>query len=135
MSEEFAPCDGCKQPESCGGRWPDDDPHMPGRLRGCFAAKTGSFQITTCAGKTLKPESNGMAPPTFEAITPTEKRPGGFEVPYIKGSGGHMKMKEFISRRSDIEQVRDAQRNGQVKMASLKETSHTRNPSAGIPGT
>ena len=44
--ENFTPCDGCKQPESCGGRWPDDDKHMPGRLRGCFAKKTQGVTIT-----------------------------------------------------------------------------------------
>lgn len=39
------PCPECRQPEHCLGRWPDDDPHRPGEVRGCFAAKTRTVAV------------------------------------------------------------------------------------------
>lgn len=43
--DDFTPCPDCVRPEHCGGRWPDDDAHMPGRLRGCFAEKSRGVDI------------------------------------------------------------------------------------------
>lgn len=41
----FTPCDGCAQPDHCGGTWPEDDRHKPGQVRGCFAAKARGVKL------------------------------------------------------------------------------------------
>ena len=66
MEDGFEPCAGCKQPEHCGSRWPDDDPTHAGRFRGCFGAKTGTLQVTTCAGKTTTEAPSQMIPGAYE---------------------------------------------------------------------
>jgi hypothetical protein len=42
--ETFVKCDGCKT-DTCGTYWPEDDRHMPGRFRGCFAQKSRSVGL------------------------------------------------------------------------------------------
>lgn len=41
------PCADCVDPARCTGTWPDDDPHRPGQVRGCFADKTRSLKLGT----------------------------------------------------------------------------------------
>ena len=43
------PCDDCVRPEHCTSRWPDDDKHHPGEVRGCFAEKARSVIVRTDA--------------------------------------------------------------------------------------
>lgn len=39
------PCETCVRPEHCTGRWPDDDKHLPGQVRGCYAEKVSTVHI------------------------------------------------------------------------------------------
>lgn len=57
-------------------------------------------------GKIRKPEQ-----PVWEKTIPTEKRPGGFEMPYINESGNRVRVKEFVKRRHEIADIRARQRN------------------------
>lgn len=43
------PCADCKRPEHCTGRYPDDDKHHPGQIRGCFAEKARSVMPRSIA--------------------------------------------------------------------------------------
>lgn len=52
-----------------------------------------------------------MVEPSWEKGIPTEKRPGGFEMPYLRPDGSKMRIKEFTQRRREIEATRDRQRN------------------------
>lgn len=49
--------------------------------------------------------------PSWERGIPTEKRQGGFEMPYLTESGRPMRIKEYGIRRHEIESIRDRQRN------------------------
>jgi len=110
-ADDFVPCDGCKQPLECGGRWPEDDKHKPGQIRGCFAAKTHSLDVATNAGKTLEHTTNHKADPSWEKARAGEVRPGGGFMPYVGvGAGGPMGVKEHGERRVEIERVRDRQK-------------------------
>lgn len=48
--------------------------------------------------------------PSWEKAIPTEKRPGGYEMPILKENGRPMRIKEHGQRRREIEQIRDRQR-------------------------
>lgn len=56
-------------------------------------------------GKLRKP-----AQPSWEKGIPTEKRPGGFEMPYLREDGSKIRVKEYGERRREIESIRDRQR-------------------------
>lgn len=47
----FTPCDGCAQPDHCGGTWPEDSKWKPGQLRGCFADKARSVRVEPAGPK------------------------------------------------------------------------------------
>ena len=59
------PCPDCVRPEHCEGRYPDDDPHRPGEVRGCFAekARTAGFTSpwTSIVNLSEKQQSQDMA--------------------------------------------------------------------------
>jgi len=81
------PCAGCKQPEHCTGTYPEDDPHKPGEIRGCFKAKSETLVVTTVRGR----ERTGTAVranPVWEKGRITESRPGGFEMPFLDPKTG-----------------------------------------------
>lgn len=49
--------------------------------------------------------------PSWEKGIPTEKRPGGFEMPYLNEDGSRVRVKEHAQRRHEIHAIRDRQRN------------------------
>lgn len=49
---DFTPCPDCADPDWCASRYPDDDKHKPGEVRGCFAEKS----------RTIMPRSMRTAP-------------------------------------------------------------------------
>ena len=78
------PCDTCADPEHCLGFWPDDDPHKPGRQRGCFRASATSVAITDAApGKTLNGKAASAQYNSWEKGRVGEHRPGGTFMPYL----------------------------------------------------
>lgn len=56
-------------------------------------------------------------PPSWEKGIATEKRPGGYEMPYLNENGSRIHVKEAAERRHEIDKIRDRQRN------APKETS------------
>lgn len=48
--------------------------------------------------------------PSWEKGIPTEKRPGGTEMPILREDGSRMRIKEHSQRRREIEAIRDRQR-------------------------
>ena len=57
-------------------------------------------------GKFRKPKQ-----PSWEKGIATEKRPGGFEMPYLNEKGDRVRVKEFGQKRHQIEAIRDRQKN------------------------
>lgn len=57
--------------------------------------------------------------PSWEKGIVTEKRPGGFEMPYINEKGAKVRVKEYGQRRHEIAKIRDRQRNAPL---TTKET-------------
>lgn len=57
-------------------------------------------------GKLRKP----VAPSWEKGFAPTEKRPGGFEMPLLSADGTRMRVKEYGERRHEISRIRDRQR-------------------------
>ena len=113
------PCDTCADPEHCLGSYPDDDPHKPGRQRGCFresavGVATHGIPYTIPGGnrdarwpREVKPPKE----PSWEQGIAGEERPGGGFMPYLQDSGATMGVHEHASRRGEIERIRDRQRN------------------------
>lgn len=49
--------------------------------------------------------------PSWEKGIATEKRPGGYEMPYLNENGTRLRVKEAGERRHEIAAIRDRQRN------------------------
>ena len=86
----------CKQPESCADR-------------GCFTDRARSLRVNEGANTTKRRTGpSRMAEPSYEKGIATEKRPGGFEMPYlVPDSGSPMGIKEANEKRKQIKDMRD----------------------------
>ncbi len=81
--------------------------HYGARLRAKgVQVSAGALPTRAKFGKIRKPQA-----PSWEKGIPTEKRPGGFEMPYINEKGHRVRVKEAGVRRHEIAKIRDRQRN------------------------
>lgn len=81
--------------------------HYGARLR----AK--GVQVSTAAMPSRRKHGKFRPPvsPSWEKGIPTEKRPGGYEMPVLTDTLRPMRVKEHSERRHEIQAIRDRQRN------------------------
>lgn len=109
MEAESDPrCEGC-QTDTCFTPWPDDDPHMPGRMRGCFAGNARSIDKAIVQRRGVFGTKQKNEAGQFERQSVGEERPGGTFMPYLGPDGAKIPRKKFGEKRREYEGIRKRQ--------------------------
>ncbi len=82
VDESFEKCEGC-QTSSCGTYWPDDDPHMAGRSRGCFKEKAVSVSVDSVETRNINSKDKTL---TKDLTAYKRMRDAGLQPPNLDGS-------------------------------------------------
>ena len=112
------PCENCAQPLHCTGRWPDDDKHKPGQVRGCFGSAARSVVVRSdhTANVIKKDTQLGKDLDAYKRL-----RAAGTQPPMIDGSA----QRELLSKQHEVERRPDPKlvervvnESGDTKMAA-----------------